>query len=81
MTKQHYKEICNEYDINIRALKEILKKEGLKIKNLNTLEVLQQIYIYAPDLMYCRDAGYDAVEYHNKDIPMKLIKAMSDERA
>ena len=81
MTKQHYKDICNEYDINPRALKEKLKKESLKIKDLNTLDVLQQIFIYAPDLMYCRVAGGGTVEYHNANLPMKLIKAMRDERA
>ncbi len=74
MTKQHYKEICSEYDVNPRALKEILKKDGLKIKKIDTLEVLEKIYIYAPDLMYCRSTGEGTVEYQNNDISKQLLR-------
>ena len=78
MTKQHYKETCADFGVNPRALKELFKKDGLKVKALNKLDVLNKIFIHSGDLIYCRSVGRGAIEYLDTDLPMRLTKAMRD---
>ena len=78
MVKAEFKVICRVYGVKPRALKECLKKENIKVKNASKREVLNTIFVYAPDLMFSRSIGDGAVEYYEKDMPKRLAKAMTD---
>ena len=76
-----YKKLSNKYNINQKALKRELTKSGYKPKEATHLQVLEVIFIYAPDLMYCRiDEIEGTVEYLDKDITMILTNDLTEAR-
>jgi len=77
--KAEFKVICRVYGIKPKALKECLKKENIKISKASKRDVLNTIFLYAPDLMFTRSIGDGAVEYYEKDIPKRLSEALAEE--
>ena len=77
MQKAEFKVICRFYGIKPRALKECLKKENIKLKSATKREVLNIIFVYAPDLMFTRSLGDGTVEYHYPDITKSLVNDLS----
>ena len=77
MKKSQFKETCKYFEINEKALKECMKKQGLKRKDATEREVLEVIFINAPDLMWCRSEGGGIVEYYDKSMPIKMSEALS----
>ena len=84
MKNKAYNLICEKYQINPIALEQIIIKDNSTIKALNHLEVLQVIFIYSPDLFYCRGAEDKTVEYYDNNLIEKFLsdmKALSDDKA
>ncbi|MCB5278919.1 MAG: hypothetical protein LHW59_05315, partial [Candidatus Cloacimonetes bacterium] len=79
MTKQDFGVLCDKYQVNKRAVKKLLKKDGLKRKDATKGQVLNCLMIYAPDLFWTRDIGDDTVEYLDKNIIVELIREMNEE--
>jgi hypothetical protein len=77
MDKNTFKNTCDYFGINKKALKEYLKKHGLKAKHATEKEVLEVIWLNAPDLMYSRSEGDGGVEYYDKSVPIRLADALS----
>ncbi len=80
MKKQGFKTLCTQYGANPRAVKEIIKKDGLKRKEIEPVQLLELIYVNAPDLLFCRNAGNETVEYANPTQAKKLIRAINEMR-
>ena len=78
MNKLEFKGICRIYGIKKKALKECLKKENIELKSATKRDVLNTIFVYAPELMFSRSIGGDAVEYHYPDLTQKLIDDLSE---
>lgn len=76
------KQIAQDYNINPKALKRFVKESGLKPKQASRLQVLEVIYINAPDLFYCRaDEDTGTVEYLDINLNIKLcyeLKALRE---
>lgn len=65
--------VAHDYSINPKALKRHLKASGLKTKKVSRLEVLEVVYISAPELFYCRaDEEKGTVEYLDINLNIKL---------
>jgi hypothetical protein len=78
-------DVAYEYNINPKALrgyaKEYFKETGLKLKDASRLQLLEVVFINAPDLMYCRaDEIKDTVEYLNHSINKKLVLELKELR-
>ncbi|MDK2050929.1 hypothetical protein [Aliarcobacter butzleri] len=78
----YIKQIARDYNINPRALKRYVKESGLKPKQATRLQVLEIVYINAPDLFYCRaDEETGMVEYLDISLNIKLcyeLKALRE---
>lgn len=73
------KAIAKDYNINPKALKHYVKDSGLNHKKALRLQVLEVLYINAPDLFYCRSGEIvGTVEYLNHSLVRKLIQEMGD---
>lgn len=76
------KQIAEDYNVNPKALKRYVKDSGLKPKQASRLQMLEVLYINAPELLYCRaneDKG--TVEYLDINLNIKLcyeLKALRD---
>ena len=80
MKKQDFKTLCTQYGANPRAVKEIIKKDGLKRKEMHSIQVLELIYVNVSVLLYCRSVGDETVEYANLAQVYGLINAMHNMR-
>ena len=76
------KQISQDYNINPKALKRYLKEDGIKPKQATRLQMLEILYINAPDLFYCRaDEDTGTVEYLDINLNIKLcyeLKALRE---
>ena len=76
------KEVAADYNINPKALKRYVKESGIKPKKASRLQVLEVVYINAPDLFYCReDEIKGTVEYLDINLNIKLcyeLKALRE---
>ena len=83
MIKAEFKATCRVYGIKPKALKECLKKEKIKISEATKRDVLNTIFLYAPDLMFSRDVGDGVVEYCYpnivKDLTTELTRINNEE--
>lgn len=78
--KKIIKQIAKEYNVNPYALKDVIKKSVHNTKKVTRREVLEVLYINAPDLMFCRrDKVSGMVEYLDINLTLKLCKALSSE--
>ena len=67
------KQIALDYNLNTKALKYYIKEKGLKQKQSTRLQILEIIYINAPELFYCRaDEEKGTVEYLDINLNIKL---------
>lgn len=73
MKKSQVIKFCKKYGINPTALKEVMKKEGVKRKIASRQDMLEILYLFAPDLLWRRGAGYETVEYLHPKIAKKLV--------
>lgn len=78
-------DIANDYNINPKALKgyakEYLKETGIKLKEASRLQILEVVFMNAPDLMYCRAAEIkDTVEYLDNSINKKFVLELKELR-
>lgn len=75
-------QIAEDYNINPRALKRYVKDGGVKPKKASRLQILEVLYINAPDLLYCRaDEEKGTVEYLDINLNVKLcyeLKALRE---
>ena len=76
------RKIANDYKINPKALKRYVKEDtGKKIKKLSKIEILEVVFVNAPDLFYCRaDEEKGIVEYLDIDLTKKLCKELKELR-
>lgn len=78
--KNVIKKIAQDYNVNAVALKQHIKESGLKPKSVSKVEVLEILYINAPDLFYCREDENGAVEYLDPSLNKKLCYEMKVSR-
>lgn len=77
MKKIDFLKVCEQHQINPKALKRKINEDGISRKDASHYEVLRCAMIHAPDLMYCRQSDYEnEVEYFDKHAPSRLIDAM-----
>ena len=76
------KQIAEDYNVNSKALKRYVKEGGVKPKKASRLQMLEVLYINAPDLLYCRaDEDKGTVEYLDTNLNIKLcyeLKTLRD---
>lgn len=77
MKKSEFKNICKEFNVIPKAVKNCLKAEDLKVKDASEYEVIKHIYVNAPTLMFSRDTGDGSVEYQDKDNAQKLLDRLA----
>ena len=73
MKKSQFIQLCEEYSVSPVSLKECIREEGLKRKTASTQDVLDVVYLYAPDLLWCRGAGHETVEYLDVKTTARLV--------
>lgn len=70
------KQIANHYHVAPRALKRHVKESGLSPKKASRLEILEVLYINAPDLFFTRETEKGEVEYLDVNIGINLCFEM-----
>jgi hypothetical protein len=77
MNKTDFLKVCEQHQINPKALKRKMNEDGISRKYAFLYDVLKCAMIHAPDLMFCRQSDYEnEVEYFDKHAPSRLIDAM-----
>jgi len=76
MKKAEFKATCRVFGVKPKALKSKMKKENIKLSEASKREVLNMIFIHAPNLMFSREIEDGTVEYLDRDMPKKLSNAM-----
>lgn len=75
------KQIARDYNINQKALKRYVKENGIKSKQASRLQILEVLYVNAPDLFYCRaDEETGMVEYLDINLNIKLCYELKELR-
>ena len=62
------------FNVNKRALKSRLKESGIKPSTASAIEIVDTIYICAPELMFSRECDTDTVEFLDAGITRALIQ-------
>ena len=80
MKPSKFNKLCKKWEVNPNAmedkLKDMLLQKEINIKKDISDEIfISCLYIYAPELFYCRYAGNDIVEYQNPALIKKLTYA------
>ncbi|MDA7847859.1 hypothetical protein N8972_00005 [Sulfurospirillum sp.] len=74
-------DVAKEYSINTKALKRYVKESDIKPKEASRLQVLEVLYINAPNLLYCRaDEVSEMVEYLDINLNIKLCNELKELR-
>ncbi len=74
-------QIARDYNVNPNALKRFVKESGLKPKQASRLEILEVLYVNAPNLLYCRaDEETATVEYLDINLNIKLCYELKELR-
>jgi hypothetical protein len=77
MNKTDFLKVCEQHQINPKALKRKLKEDDISRKDASPYDVLKCMMIHCTDLMFCRQSDYEnEVEYADKHAPSRLIDAM-----
>ena len=70
-----YKKIAKKYNVVPKALKRKMVQDGVKPDTKNRLEILEVLFVYAPDLFYTREDEFEnSVDYLDINTPLLLIK-------
>ena len=70
-----YKKLADKYRINRKALKRKMKESGISTKTIHPLEVMQIIYLHAPELMFTREGDFnETVEYADDKTSREFIE-------
>ena len=76
--KNLIKKVAKDHNVNSKALKFLVKEDGIKLKQVTRLQLLEILYINCTDLFYCRiDKNSNIVEFLNKEIMKILISEMN----
>lgn len=77
MQKVYFEVLSGFYGIDSKALKEKMKKENIKVSEASKRDVLNTMFLYAPELMYSRDIGNGIVEYLYPKVAMELAEDLA----
>ena len=62
------------FNVNKRALKSRLKEAGIKPSKASALEIVDTIYICAPELMFSRESDADTVEFLDGEVGLRIVE-------